>query len=92
MFVFFTKTAKGLEFDNVFIFGLVDQIFPSMRAIQESRNGIEEERRLMYVAATRAEDYLFMLYPSYTKVQGVDTYAKPSRFLNEINSKYVYKN
>ena len=46
----------------------------------------------MYVAATRAEDYLFMLYPSYTKVQGVDTYAKPSRFLNEINSKYVYKN
>jgi DNA helicase-2/ATP-dependent DNA helicase PcrA len=46
----------------------------------------------MYVAMTRAKDYLFMTYPSMIKVQGKDTYAKPSRFLNEISPKYVYKN
>ena len=74
-------TAKGLEFDNVFIFGLVDQIFPSMRAIQESRNGIEEERRLFYVAITRARKRL------YLSTSGGQSYfgsRLPSRFLKEI--------
>ena len=74
-------TAKGLEFNNVFIFGLVDQIFPSMRAIQESRNGIEEERRLFYVAITRARKRL------YLSTSGGQSYfgsRQPSRFLKEI--------
>ena len=46
----------------------------------------------MYVAMTRAKDYLFMTYPSSVKMQGCDTYAKPSRFLSEISGQYVYKN
>ena len=53
-------TAKGLEFKNVFIYGLVDQIFPSTRTIQETELGIEEERRLFYVAITRARKRLFL--------------------------------
>ena len=83
--------SKGLEAKAVIIIGCAEGIAPHHKSFEDSKQ-MEEERRLMYVAATRAEDYLFMLYPSYTKVQGVDTYAKPSRFLNEINSKYVYKN
>ena len=74
-------TAKGLEFNNVFIFGSVDQIFPSMRAIQESRNGLEEERRLFYVAITRARKRL------YLSTSGGQSYfgsRQPSRFLKEI--------
>ena len=83
--------SKGLEAKAVIVIGCAEGIAPHHKSFEDPKQ-LEEERRLMYVAATRAEDYLFMLYPSYTKVQGVDTYAKPSRFLNEINSKYVYKN
>ena len=76
-------TAKGLEFDNVFVFGLVDQIFPSSRTIQESADGIEEERRLFYVAITRARKRLFL------STSGVYSYMGnrlPSRFLKEIRT------
>ena len=75
-------TAKGLEFENVFIFGLVDQIFPSNRTIQESNTGIEEERRLFYVAITRAKQRLFLSTSGGYSYMGART---PSRFLREIN-------
>ena len=75
-------TAKGLEFDNVFIYGLVDQIFPSTRTIQESPSGIEEERRLFYVAITRAKKRLFLSTSGGYSYMGV---RLPSRFLREIN-------
>lgn len=75
-------TAKGLEFENVFIFGLGDGIFPSMRAVSESKDGIEEERRLAYVAFTRAKKRLFLSSnQDYSYV--LQTNTIPSRFLKE---------
>jgi Superfamily I DNA and RNA helicases len=52
--------AKGLEFDNVFVVGMSDGVFPSERSMQEGRKGLEEERRLAYVAYTRARKRLFL--------------------------------
>ena len=83
--------SKGKEYKAVIVIGCAEGISPHHKAL-ENFTQMEEERRLMYVAMTRAKDYLFMTYPSSVKVQGKDVYAKPSRFLNEINSKYVYKN
>lgn len=74
-------TAKGLEFDHVFIYGLVDSIFPSNRTIQEKVDGIEEERRLFYVAITRAKKRLFLSTSGGYSYMGIRT---PSRFLREI--------
>ena len=74
-------TAKGLEFKNVFVYGLVDQIFPSTRTIQESADGIEEERRLFYVAITRARKRLFLSTSGGYSYMGP---RLPSRFLKEI--------
>lgn len=74
-------TAKGLEFNNVFVFGLVDLIFPSSRTIQESYDGIEEERRLFYVAITRARKRLFLSTSGGYSYMGA---RLPSRFLREI--------
>ena len=83
--------SKGLESKAVIITDLTEGIAPHHKSL-ESPAQLEEERRLVYVAMTRAKDYLFMLYPSYVKMQGNDTYARPSRFLNEIDNKYVHKN
>ena len=83
--------SKGLEYKCVIIAGCNETICPHFRALDDPKQ-IEEERRLMYVAMTRAKDYLFMTYPSVVKIQGRDTSALPSRFLSEIDSKYVYKN
>ncbi|MBR1705745.1 MAG: UvrD-helicase domain-containing protein [Bacteroidales bacterium] len=76
--------AKGLEFPYVFVIGLSEGIFPNMRTIREyKKNGEEEERRLMYVAVTRAEKALFL-----TESEGYNVSTKtnkyPSRFLAEI--------
>ena len=76
--------AKGLEFPFVFIIGLSEGIFPNMRTIREyKKNGEEEERRLMYVAITRAQKSLFL-----TESEGFNASTKmnkyPSRFLTEI--------
>ncbi len=76
--------SKGLEFDTVFITGLTEGVFPNHRSIRERRqDGEEEERRLMYVAVTRARD---MLYLSESEGYLNDTGAMkyPSRFLAEI--------
>ena len=76
--------AKGLEFPYVFVIGLSEGIFPNMRTIREyKKNGEEEERRLMYVAITRAEKALFL-----TESEGFNVSTRmnkyPSRFLTEI--------
>lgn len=77
--------AKGLEFQAVFVIGLADGMFPSGRSL-ESRANEEEERRLFYVAVTRAKDHLFLTYPMIRANAGYygDIFQKPSRFLNEL--------
>jgi DNA helicase-2/ATP-dependent DNA helicase PcrA len=78
--------AKGLEFDVVFTIMLCDGLFPSARSM-ESGEGEEEERRLFYVAITRARNELYLCYPleraSFSK-SGGETMQQPSRFLSEI--------
>lgn len=75
--------AKGLEFPVVFVVGLEDGIFPSMRMNENSSNHIEEERRLMYVAVTRARKRLFLTYSKARFLYGETQYKIPSRFLSE---------
>ncbi|MCS7338672.1 MAG: ATP-dependent helicase, partial [Verrucomicrobiae bacterium] len=77
--------AKGLEFDVVFVIMLCDGQFPNARAL-EAREGEEEERRLFYVAITRARNELYLIYP-YVRAgygAGTEPIQKPSRFLDEI--------
>ncbi len=74
--------AKGLEFNVVFIIGLADGFFPIRRSIEEGDT--EEERRLFYVAVTRARDELYMLYPKVNAKGGPTTILTPSRFLQEL--------
>ena len=75
--------AKGLEFSLVFIPGLEDGVFPSSRSVEE-RNGVEEERRLLYVAITRARKELIMCYAQTRFVFGDYQSSLPSRFLKEL--------
>ena len=75
--------AKGLEFDVVFVPGLEDGIFPSARSVDE-RNGLEEERRLMYVAITRAKKELFLSCAKSRYIFGDLQMQAPSRFLKEL--------
>jgi DNA helicase-2/ATP-dependent DNA helicase PcrA len=74
--------AKGLEFPAVFIAGLEEGLFPHSRA-NESQNDLEEERRLCYVAITRAEKYLYLSHAMQRRVYGAETPSEPSRFLME---------
>ena len=76
--------AKGLEFDVVFVIMLCDGLFPSARSL-DSADGEEEERRLFYVAITRARNELYLSYPLIRMMgDGGATLQQPSRFLNEI--------
>ncbi|NBV07254.1 MAG: DNA helicase II [Proteobacteria bacterium] len=75
--------AKGLEFDLVFVPGLEDGLFPSARSVEE-RNGVEEERRLMYVAITRAKKELILSHAKSRYVFGDVQMQIPSRFLKEL--------
>lgn len=75
--------AKGLEFRTVFLSGLEEGLFPNEQAMHESK-GIEEERRLMYVAITRAREHLFVSYAQTRLLHGQTRYGIPSRFLSEI--------
>ncbi len=78
-------SAKGLEWNSVFIIHAVEGFFPSSRAA-ESLESLEEERRLMYVAATRAEQNLFITYPmNLFDRQAGTTLSKPSRFISNID-------
>jgi DNA helicase-2/ATP-dependent DNA helicase PcrA len=82
--------AKGLEFDVVFVIMLCDGLFPSGRST-EDEEAIEEERRLFYVAITRAKDELYLSHPLIRATQGYggDAMQMPSRFLNEIPKELV---
>ncbi len=75
--------AKGLEFENVFIIGLEDGVFPHSRSAN-SKSEMEEERRLMYVGITRAQSYLCLSNAQRRQVYGEYRYYSPSRFLQEI--------
>lgn len=81
-------SAKGLEFNNVFIVGLEENLFPSQMSLT-SRTDLEEERRLFYVAITRAEKKLTITYATSRYRWGTLTSCEPSRFINEINPKYL---
>lgn len=74
--------AKGLEFPVVFIVGLENGLFPSVRAVEEGN--LEEERRLCYVGITRARKQLFLSYAETRRVHGVEQIGMPSQFLREI--------
>ena len=76
-------SAKGLEFPIVFMAGLDDGIFPSSRSVQE-KTGLEEERRLMYVGVTRAEEKLYITSAKRRQMWGEYKYYNPSRFVDEI--------
>ena len=77
--------AKGLEFKNVFICGLEEDIFPSSRLDDEERS-LEEERRLMYVAITRAEQRLYLTRSKSRYLYGSRKLTSPSRFVSELSS------
>jgi len=81
-------SAKGLEFDTVFIVGAEEGIFPGIRAIGAPEE-IEEERRLCYVAMTRAMRKLYFISVQYRMLFGKTASAQPSRFINEINSENI---
>ncbi len=81
-------SAKGLEFDNVFLVGLEEGIFPGMQSIYGGAAEIEEERRLAYVAVTRAKQKLTITNTSSRMLYGSTTRNLPSRFLNEIPTEY----
>ena len=76
-------SSKGLEFDVVFITGLEDGLCPHEQSLSES-DGLEEERRLMYVAVTRAKDKLYLTLSQSRMLHGQTRYNIPSRFLDEI--------
>lgn len=80
--------AKGLEFDAVFITGLEEGLFPHENSILEA-SGLEEERRLMYVAITRARERLYMTLAQSRMLHGQTRYAMRSRFLDEIPEQHL---
>jgi len=81
--------AKGLEFHTVFVIWLTDGMFPSNRSL-DTRDALEEERRLFYVAITRARDELYLAYPQMRLSGGYgDVFQRPSRFLQEIPNELV---
>ncbi len=80
--------AKGLEFPYIYVVGLEENLFPSQMALQE-RSDLEEERRLFYVAVTRAQEKLFLSYATSRFRWGKLVYAEPSRFIEEIDPQYL---
>ncbi|PIE77674.1 MAG: ATP-dependent DNA helicase PcrA [Candidatus Delongbacteria bacterium] len=80
-------SSKGLEFKNIIICGANDGIFPSFRSIQEG--DIEEERRLFYVAMTRAEENLFIYSYKFNRFGATYDSSPPSRFIENLNEDYI---
>jgi len=83
--------AKGLEFNNVFVVGLEEDLFPSAMAKDEFR-GLEEERRLFYVAITRAKEFCMITYAKSRFRNGQINACNPSRFLRDIDTDYLNVN
>ena len=82
-------SAKGLEFGAVFLIGTEEGVFPSYRSIQ-SEDDTEEERRLMYVAITRAKKDMFIVLTRQRMLFGQTSCNKPSRFIKEIDPQLLY--
>ena len=83
--------AKGLEFKSVFVTGMEEKLFPSFMSM-ENKESLDEERRLFYVAVTRAEQFLTLTYAESRYKFGQMTYGAPSRFLEEISSDIIESN
>ena len=81
-------SAKGLEFDNVFVIGLEETIFPHANSIDDVQQ-LEEERRLCYVAITRAKDKLWLTNAKKRMIFGTDKINPESRFIKEIDNSYL---
>ena len=81
-------SAKGLEFKNVFVIGMSEGIFPAMKSLEDGINGLEEERRLAYVAYTRAKENLFIT-DNRAYSYSVASEKQTSRFVKEIDSEYI---
>ena len=82
--------AKGLEFDNVFLVGWEDGVFPSQRALDEGGlASLEEERRLAYVAITRAKRRCTIIYAANRRISGQWTSSIPSRFVGELPADHI---
>ena len=84
-------SAKGLEFDVVFISGLEQGLFPHENSVAQGQEGLEEERRLMYVALTRARQRLYLSCAQTRMLHGQTRYCVPSSFLDEIPAKLLVK-
>ena len=84
-------SAKGLEYDYVYIVGMEEGLFPSSRSV-ESISDLEEERRLMYVAITRAKKAALLSFSEMRRVWGKTENTKPSRFLSEIDAEWLDAN
>ncbi len=82
--------AKGLEFKNVFIVGVEENLLPSDMSIDEP-SGVEEERRLFYVAITRAEENCYLSYATSRFRNGKSQISQPSRFLKDIDARYIQR-
>jgi DNA helicase-2/ATP-dependent DNA helicase PcrA len=82
--------AKGLEFPCVFVVGMEENLFPSSQSVN-TRSELEEERRLFYVAVTRAEKKLFLSFAENRFIWGQYTFCEPSRFLEELDPMYLDK-
>ena len=81
-------SAKGLEFKNVFVVGLEENLFPSQMSL-DSMRGVEEERRLFYVAITRAEEHCYLSFAKSRYKFGKTEFSNPSRFLKDIDTCYL---
>lgn len=81
--------AKGLEFRNVFVVGMEEDLFPSAMS-KDNPRAVEEERRLFYVAITRAEENCVLTYAKSRFRNGKSAMCSPSRFLKDIDTKYIY--
>lgn len=81
--------AKGLEFKNVFVVGMEEDLFPSMMA-KDNPRAVEEERRLFYVAITRAEQNCILTYAKSRYRNGQSMMCSPSRFLKDIDVKFLH--
>ncbi len=81
-------SAKGLEFELLFLCGMEDGLFPHQRSLNDPE-GLEEERRLCYVGITRAKRELYLTYAEQRRLHGQESYTTPSRFIREIPPELV---
>ena len=81
-------SSKGLEFKNVYVVGVEEGLFPSTMTL-ESEQGVEEERRLFYVAVTRAEENATISFARTRYKYGESAFCRPSRFIGEISEEFV---